>query len=281
MEGAISSPLLGDVSIHGATGVIVNITAGTGLSLKEVNAVSSLITKAVDTEADIIVGAIIDDSMENRLSVSIIATGFNEEFSPLQTVSLEKRQKKESHSETKPSPNAHFKETIASRIDMEHRVIRGPKTNSYEERKSSSLDPQSESITPGTTPPRGQTANQYETQTHQQEFSREADKEQSHPEEAPFPEQINNSEFSLREKNDPSSRKSNFKEANKKPGKKADTKENNSSVRDMLLKKAREYASQEKETPNQTKSVFSATANDHELDGRFSQRRFLRRFIPF
>ena len=256
VEGAISSPLLGDVSIHGATGVIVNITAGTGLSLKEVNAISSLITKAVDTEADIIVGAVIDDSMENRLSVSIIATGFNEEFSPLQAVSLENRHR-ESHSETKPSPSAHFKETIASRIDMEHRVIRGPKTSSHEEGKSSSLAPQPESVAAGApTPSRGQAANQYEAQTHQQEFSREADREQSHPEEAPFPEQINNPEVSLREEDDSSSRKSNFQEADKKPVKKADTKENNSSVRDMLLKKAREYASQEKEKPNQTKSVF-------------------------
>ena len=75
---AVSSPLLNDVSIQGATGVIVNITAGSDLSLKEVNIASSLITSAVDPEADIIVGAVIDKNMEDRLSVTVIATGFND-----------------------------------------------------------------------------------------------------------------------------------------------------------------------------------------------------------
>ena len=82
VNGAISSPLLGDVSIHGATGVIVNITAGTGLSLRDVNEISSLITKAVDPDADIIVGAVIDEDMADRLSVTVIATGFSEEVTP-------------------------------------------------------------------------------------------------------------------------------------------------------------------------------------------------------
>ena len=80
VSGAVSSPLLGDVSIHGATGVIVNITAGPGLSLREVNEISSLITKAVDPDADIIVGAVLDEDMADRLSVTVIATGFSEEI---------------------------------------------------------------------------------------------------------------------------------------------------------------------------------------------------------
>ena len=75
---AVSSPLLSSSTICGATGVIVNITAGAGLSLREINEISSLITKSADPEADIIVGAVIDENMADRISVTLIATGFKE-----------------------------------------------------------------------------------------------------------------------------------------------------------------------------------------------------------
>ncbi len=75
---AISSPLLSEVSIKGSKGMIVNITGGKDLSLTEVNQATSCLTKIVDPEADIIVGAVIDESMEDRLSITLIATGFEE-----------------------------------------------------------------------------------------------------------------------------------------------------------------------------------------------------------
>ena len=78
---AISSPLLSEVSIRGSKGMIVNITAGKNLSLMEVNQATSCLTKVVDPDADIIVGAVIDESMEDRLSVTLIATGFEENTS--------------------------------------------------------------------------------------------------------------------------------------------------------------------------------------------------------
>ena len=73
---AISSPLLEGVSIQGATGMIVNITAGSNLSLREVQEASSVLTNMADEVADVIVGAVIDESLGEKLSVTVIATGF-------------------------------------------------------------------------------------------------------------------------------------------------------------------------------------------------------------
>ena len=81
VKKAVCSPLLDDISIQGATGIIVNITAGADLSLREVNEATSLITKVVDPDADIIVGTVIDEKMSNDLSVTVIATGFVGEIS--------------------------------------------------------------------------------------------------------------------------------------------------------------------------------------------------------
>ena len=85
---AVSSPLLNSSAISGATGIIVNITAGAGLSLREINEISSLLTKSADPEADIIVGAVIDENMADRISVTLIATGFDE-AKTLKSVSLQ------------------------------------------------------------------------------------------------------------------------------------------------------------------------------------------------
>ncbi len=73
---AISSPLLDGVSIEGATGMIVNITADSSLSLAEVNEASSILTQVTDDEADVVVGAVIDENMGGKMSITVIATGF-------------------------------------------------------------------------------------------------------------------------------------------------------------------------------------------------------------
>lgn len=74
---AISSPLLEDVSINGATGIIINITGGADLTLFEVNEASSLITEEAHEEAEIIFGSVIDESLKDEVRVTVIATGFN------------------------------------------------------------------------------------------------------------------------------------------------------------------------------------------------------------
>jgi cell division protein FtsZ len=73
---AISSPLLENVSIEGATGIIINVTGGQDLSLHEINEASTLITEAAHEDAEIIFGAVIDDTMGDTIRVTVIATGF-------------------------------------------------------------------------------------------------------------------------------------------------------------------------------------------------------------
>jgi len=75
-QHAISSPLLEDVSIKGARGVLINITGGPTLSLHEVNEAATLIQEEADDDANIIFGAVIDEHMGDEVRITVIATGF-------------------------------------------------------------------------------------------------------------------------------------------------------------------------------------------------------------
>jgi len=72
---AISSPLL-DSSIDNAKGVVFNISGGEGLSLTDVNRAAKLIYDSVEEDANVIFGALIDDSLEDSISITVLATGF-------------------------------------------------------------------------------------------------------------------------------------------------------------------------------------------------------------
>lgn len=76
-HAAISSPLLEDVSISGAQGVLVNITGGPGITLFEIDEATAIIHDAAGEEANVILGAVIDGDMEDEVMVTVIATGFN------------------------------------------------------------------------------------------------------------------------------------------------------------------------------------------------------------
>ncbi len=76
-HGAISSPLLEDASVKGARGVILNITGGPDFSLAEVNEAATIIQEAAHEDANIIFGAVIDPTMEGRVKITVIATGFD------------------------------------------------------------------------------------------------------------------------------------------------------------------------------------------------------------
>lgn len=76
-QRAISSPLLEDISISGARAVLMNITASSSLGFEEVTEASTLIRKEVHEEANIIWGTAIDESMEDNLRVTVVATGIN------------------------------------------------------------------------------------------------------------------------------------------------------------------------------------------------------------
>lgn len=77
---AISSPLLEDVSIEGATGIIINITGSSSLSIQEANEAMTLIMEAADEDAEIIFGTVIDDNMSDEIKVTVIATGLASKF---------------------------------------------------------------------------------------------------------------------------------------------------------------------------------------------------------
>ncbi len=76
-KNAISSPLLEDVSIVGAIGLLVNITGGDDITLSEVDAATNIVQEAAGEEANIIFGAVIDDEFRDQIRVTVIATGFN------------------------------------------------------------------------------------------------------------------------------------------------------------------------------------------------------------
>ncbi len=77
---AISNPLLDDVSMKGARGVLINVTGGPDLMLFEVEAAANRIRAEVDPDANIIFGSTIIDSMEGRIRVSVVATGMESEM---------------------------------------------------------------------------------------------------------------------------------------------------------------------------------------------------------
>lgn len=74
---AISSPLLDDTNISGAQGLLINITGGPDMSLFEVDEAANLIFEEVGEQANIIMGAVIDETMGDELRVTVIATGFH------------------------------------------------------------------------------------------------------------------------------------------------------------------------------------------------------------
>ncbi|SKA83475.1 cell division protein FtsZ [Caloramator quimbayensis] len=73
---AISSPLL-ETTINGATGVLLNITGGSNLTLFEVNEAADQVKQAADADANIIFGAVIDESLDDEIRITVIATGFD------------------------------------------------------------------------------------------------------------------------------------------------------------------------------------------------------------
>ena len=78
---AISNPLL-ESSIEGAKGVIINITGGANLGLHEVNTAAEIVQRSADPEANIIFGAVIDESIDEDIIITVIATGFEMDTKP-------------------------------------------------------------------------------------------------------------------------------------------------------------------------------------------------------
>lgn len=105
---AINSPLLDGVSIRGARNVLVNISSGANLGMQETNTATNIIKQEAGEEAEIILGTVLDESFEDELRVTVIATGFdlargNEETS---VAPNEQKSKSESKSDDLQMPSA-------------------------------------------------------------------------------------------------------------------------------------------------------------------------------
>jgi len=90
-QRAIGSPLLDDVSITGATSVLINITGNANLTMYEIHEASSLIQEEAHEDAEVIWGWVVDESMGDESRVTVIASGFEETRQMLQPQSIERR----------------------------------------------------------------------------------------------------------------------------------------------------------------------------------------------
>ncbi len=84
-EEAVASPLLEDVNLQGARGILVNITASSSIKMKEIHEVMETIKAFTAEEATVIVGSVVDDNMENSLRVTMVATGLGSPVRAAQT----------------------------------------------------------------------------------------------------------------------------------------------------------------------------------------------------
>ncbi len=75
-QAAISSPLLEDMDIHGAKGLLINITSSPSITMNEIHEASSLIQSAAHEDANIIWGVVIDENMTEEIAITVVATGF-------------------------------------------------------------------------------------------------------------------------------------------------------------------------------------------------------------
>ncbi|MBD3299682.1 MAG: cell division protein FtsZ, partial [candidate division Zixibacteria bacterium] len=108
-RAAIHSPLLEDVSIVGARGVLVNITGGMDLALHDVHEATTIISEAAGDDANVIFGAVIDPRLDDEIRVTVIATGFGAHQETPQEPEVE---------ETLPLPKSSRTRTPGGMIDM-------------------------------------------------------------------------------------------------------------------------------------------------------------------
>ena len=91
-QKAVASPLLDETSIEGARGILINFTGGPDMAIHEVEEAAKIVQEAAHEEANIIFGAVIDDSLQDEVRITVIATGFTErkvEMSPSSSKVLE------------------------------------------------------------------------------------------------------------------------------------------------------------------------------------------------
>ena len=142
-EAAISNPLLDEVSMKGAQGVLINITGGMDLTLFEVDEAANRIRGEVDPEANILVGSALDSSLDGKMRVSVVATGIESSSMPkaeipLRTYSHTRTEEKESVVEVEknqePAAVVAEEETDEEPLDLIDEVEQKPEPEELVER---------------------------------------------------------------------------------------------------------------------------------------------------
>jgi cell division protein FtsZ len=128
---AISSPLLEDVSIEGATGIIINITGNNSLTTHETNHAVTLIMEAADEDAEIIFGTVIDENMGDNVKVTVIATG-------LQTA--RKEASTGGYSTARPAMTTPVQETFQAQTRTATQTLTTPKVEAVQTRVESRIE---------------------------------------------------------------------------------------------------------------------------------------------
>src|SRR5690606_15916220 len=77
-EAAVSSPLLEDINLSGANGILVNVTAGTDLSIGEFQEVGDTVKQFASDDATVVIGTVIDPEMSDEIRVTVVATGLGQ-----------------------------------------------------------------------------------------------------------------------------------------------------------------------------------------------------------
>ena len=130
---AISSPLLEDVSVDGATGIIINITGNSSLTMHETNEAVTLIMEAADNEAEIIFGTVIDEEMQEDIKITVIATGLGGE----ERVSTTKKNETPETSNNGLKEKLNFNENNESKPSNEAQEdLRPNKENTFTDKES-------------------------------------------------------------------------------------------------------------------------------------------------
>lgn len=127
---AVSSPLLEEASVEGARAVIVNVTGGPDLSMIEVSEATSIIYEAAHEEANIIFGAVVDPSMQGRVKITVIATGFGQAGANEKRAAASAETPVDLHNYTDWKPDAPTSQTVGGNVPIARRPAVGMPTAS-------------------------------------------------------------------------------------------------------------------------------------------------------
>ena len=144
-KAAVASPLL-EVSIEGAKGILFNIIGGEDLTMSEVNDAASIISQAADPESNIIFGATINEKMADEIKISVIATGFGDDYNPAGLGAFASNSPFGNFSSNMPKVAPVVDENTTSEAEDDSENIVNSKTNGTEEPTASDDSGEQESF---------------------------------------------------------------------------------------------------------------------------------------